>query len=174
VTEITKTFAPNFRTILLVKLRNFMSRSIWLYALGSVVVAAGITLSNNQPLFSSLSEFYFSFLFLASIVISFSAMLFSSFLLVRSSKSDLTTVTFREQDLLVARTSGGPTVQHWDWIVSAEETRRSFYFTTRVFPRYELVLSKSTLSEEENLLLKTWLRKNVTHYRGWRPPGQPS
>lgn len=151
-----------------------MNRSIWLYALGSLVVAAGLALSNNQPLFSGLTEFYFSFLFLAAIIISFSAMLFSSFLLAQSSKSDLTTVTFREQDLLVARTTGGPTVQHWVWIVSAEETRRYFYFTTRLFPRYQLVLSKSALSEEETAQLKTWLRKNVTHFRGYRPPGQPS
>jgi hypothetical protein len=173
VTEITKTFAPSFRSIFLVKLRNFMKRGVWLYALGSLVIVVGVQILNGQPLVTDQTAGTFSILFLIAFAFALSAILFSSLLSAQSLKSDFTTVTFREHELLVKRNTGNPTAQNWDWIISTEETRKNYYLTAKIIPRYELVLSKSALSEEENKALKSWLARNVPRFRGYRPPGQP-
>jgi hypothetical protein len=155
--EITKTFVNSFGSVLLAKIRNFMRRSIFLYALATALITFGLHFSSIDSI-SSIEfiriwgTYFLGIVFITLIFILISAIIQSRRIFPRK-------LTFREEELILSQ--GGTTeIKSWDWIISAEEKPRFFAFLVQKRPRLEMFLSKDKLEYQEGQLLREWLIKH--------------
>ena len=159
--QITKAFSHSFRSMILIKMRNFLRRSLFRYIVGAILLTLGVQTLRQHHLLTSDTVCLFLVANLTAISFGLLTIFLSSIFLTRTMKAKDMTVTFKESEIVVQRRdSDEMEVKGWDWVISSEETKNFYFLVTRLRPRYEIALSKSKLTNEENALLREWLIAN--------------
>lgn len=159
--HITKTFSHTPSYIMLSKARNFLKRSLWRYIFAALLVTVGIQLSSQEGLFTRTTLYYFLGIMFTLLLLSILLMFVSSFILARKMKSKNMTVSFSQNEIAIKHENTGvEEIKGWNWILSSEETTRFYFLAIDRAPRYELVLPKSKLTDEEKELFSKWLAVN--------------
>ena len=152
--KITKTFSSTFADMLRGKLRNFLRRSIYLYAVAAGLLAFGAWLANDIS--QSLIVQWGVYLFLVCIV---SLLVQFASAAVQWRRIPNSVVTF-EPETITVECGENSTTHSWDWILSAEETEMRVLLLIRRSPRFELFIPKSKLDPlEYELLVKLLMSK---------------
>ncbi len=159
--QITKTFSYTPSSMMLVKARNFLKRSLWRYILAGLLGAVGIQLLRRGDLFTGTTLYYFLGVTFTLLLLSLLLMFVSSLMLAQTMKSKKMTVSFSQNEIIVRyENTGAEETKNWNWILSSEETKRYYFLAVNLAPRYELVLSKSKFTDEEKELFNKWLVVN--------------
>lgn len=150
---ITKTFASTFYYMMLSKLRRFIRRSLYQYAIGIAVFTYGM---HGQDATMSLGDMVGKGLFYFAITCVFALLLNMLVAAIQLRQIPSQTITFAKTGLQVEQ-DGETSKQGWDWIISAEETASYIALVVKKMPRFELYLSKAKLNETEYQALHEWL-----------------
>jgi len=152
--EITKAFVNSLRYVLRAKMRQFLRRSVFAYALAAALIAYGL----NSPSIKSIASFEFLKIWITYSlgICAVALMLILISALVQSRRIVPHHVTFKEEAIIVTY-RGETQTRTWDWIIAAEETSDFFAFVIRKRPRLELFLGKKCLDSDEHQSLRTWL-----------------
>lgn len=151
--EITKTFANTFYDMMRAKMRWFLRRSLFRYAIAIALITLGIHGSDATLGFGDK---------VTRGIIYFVALCVGVFVLhivvaaIQSRRIAPRTITFTENNLIVKH-KGGSAHCGWDWIIAAEESSTTIALLVQRLPRLELYLPKSKLSEVECRVLRGWL-----------------
>jgi hypothetical protein len=145
--KITKTFSSTFADLMRGKLRHFLRRSIYLYAVAVGLFAFGAWLANDisQSLIVQWGT-YFVLVCIVSLFLQFASAA------VQCRRMPKRVVTF-EPETITVECGGNSTMHSWDWILSAEETEIRLLLLIRRAPRFELFIPKSKLDPLEYELL---------------------
>lgn len=172
--EITKTFANTFGDMMRAKLRWFVRRSLYRYAIAVVLITYGLHGSNpNLTTTDKLARGLAYFVAICLAVL----LLHVVMALSQSRKITPRTITFTEQSLVVNH-KGETATRGWNWISSAGESPTLISLLVQKMPRLELYLPKAKLTENEYTVLRGWLsshgklppRVNVAEQRDERKP----
>ena len=155
--KITKTFVNAFPYVFRAKMRAFFSRSIFRYALGSLLIALAFHFT------SLISILSFEFLKIWGLYL-FGICIFVIMLLListyfQSRRHNPQEVTFTEESI-VTKQNEQTVTKSWDWIIAAQETAEFFAFLVQKRPRLELFIDKDQLNDDEYQELRGWLVKN--------------
>lgn len=153
--HITKRIVINQQSLLLGKLRNFFRRSIIKYFISSIFIAIGI-----PTLFGG---FIWTFLgtFVCLCILSMIAIYFSSKFQSKKMQFDAN-VTFNEAEIIIEHLNKQLIERkNWDWILRSQENKYGFFITIQKRPRFELILLKTGLTDNEANILRSLLLKNV-------------
>ena len=151
--EITKTFGNTLRDMMRAKLRVFVRRSVYRYAISIALITMAMhgadqTLTTWDKLSRGL--IYFAALCFAIVL------LYLISALLQSRRFTPRTVTFTESTLIVDQ-NGESACHDWGWIISADESSTTISMLIQKLPRLELYLSKHKLDDTEYETLRAWL-----------------
>ena len=151
--EITKTFRNTFRYMMRAKVRWFLRRSVFRYAMAIALITCG--LHGRDPSIAPMDMAWKGLTYFAALC---AAVLMLNVIsaAVQSRRLDRRTVTFTENDLMVNH-NGEIVMRDWDWILSAEESPTVISLLIQEFPRFELYLPKTELEDDEYDVLRDWL-----------------
>lgn len=154
---ITKIFVNTLHYVLRAKMRVFVRRSVFRYAIASAVIAYTVHFLSIRSIviieFAKIWVVYFiGISAVALVLILISAITQSRRLIPRQ-------VTFKEEGIIVSQ-GGATEIRTWDWIISAEENSDFFAFLLQKRPRLEIFLSKDNLEDHESQFLRDWLIKH--------------
>jgi hypothetical protein len=152
--EITKTFVNAFGPVLLAKIRNFLRRSIFIYALGTALITFGLHFSIIRPTINFEFVKIWGTYFLGIVGLALTLIFISA--IIQSRRIIPKQVTFREEELLLSQGESRE-IKSWDWIISAEEKKKFFAFLIQKRPRLEIFLMKEKLEDHEEQLIRKLL-----------------
>jgi hypothetical protein len=152
--EITKTFANALPFVIRAKLRGFLRRSIFRYAIAAAILAYALNISSIKSI-ASIEFLKIWGIYLLGIC-AFVLILLLVSAVIQSRQLVPQQVTFIEDAIIVSQ--GGQTeTKEWDWIIAAQETVDSLVFLIQKRPRLELFIGKKQLNDDEYQVLLTWL-----------------
>jgi hypothetical protein len=160
IKEITRSFNYTVKTILHAKLRNFRKKSLWGYLILSLPLAFGVNVVFDNEKRSLLITYLIILITVLSI--SLAAIVISSYVLYTRKKADSMDVTFSENQIDVNWTyKGVKEEKNWDWIKGVEEANDIYYFDLNVWPKNVIMISKQSLTSDENNALRYWVHINM-------------
>lgn len=151
---ITKRITSSQQSMFLAKLRNFFRKSVLKYLLASGLIAIGI------PNFFGGFVLTFLGFFAGLCILSFIIMYTSSKIQARKLAFDAS-VTFEESIISIQHLNKTLIEKkEWNWIVNAQENKYGYFLMLQKYPKIELILLKSNLTEEETKTFRSFLVKN--------------
>lgn len=155
--EVTKTFANTLHYVILAKVRWFLRRSLYRYAISTAAIAYGLHWLHvgHAPSIASLpflklwGEFF-------TLVLAAGFVLQALAVSIQSARHIPRHITFREDEIVVVH-RGLTQATDWNWIGSAEESSNLLVLSVRKFPRLELFLPKTKLTADELSFLREQL-----------------
>lgn len=151
--EITKTFANTFSDMMRAKIRLFLRRSVFRYAIAVALITYGLhgrdaSIEPLSVVFKGLT--YFMALCAGVLMLQVVAAT------VQSRRIAPRTVTFTESEVIVNH-NGETVTRNWDWIIAAEDSQTVIALLVQKMPRLELYLPKTKLDQNEYNILRSWL-----------------
>ncbi len=151
--EITKTFANTFSDMMRAKLRRFLRRSVFRYAIAVVLITYGLHGRDTalEPISVAWKGLTYFIALCAGVL-----MLHVVAATIQSRRIAPRTVTFKDNELIIKH-KGETVTRDWDWIIAAEDSPKVIALLVRKLPRLELYLPKTKLDRNEYNILRNWL-----------------
>jgi hypothetical protein len=158
MSEIKKTIVYSYTAILTVKIRNFLKKSFWKYTASAALYSVGIRIIRRREILSPATAMIFLNFFLILMCLVFMIIVLSSVLISRKLGSMKMYYTFSPEGIHIFNDLNGHEEEHgWEWILSRELTKKALFLRVDAPKTFEIMLERDKLSEEELVLLTSWM-----------------